>query len=999
MPETGSTNSPLPFEGFLTILTSRGFKAGIDQRARLLRLLDQPGMEASERLKTLLCPVFASNDAQQQEFYNLFDEYFPELSRLEQHDKIPVVPLTRGPRRLRPHSALIVALNVGWIGVLAYTGWRLLPRRVRPPESTLVEPRTRNNSEDSEAFTAGPFVLPKKSNQTAPKVPLPKIIAVIAPYLLVVSLLFWELISYLRREAILSRTPRNQPPAKWPLSPGPHPFRSPPNPTVRRIARRFAARRPGDSVQVDLPGTIAATVRALGFLRLAFRAVRERPEYLILIERQSLQDHLAALFRERMASLEREGMLMAVFFYDRVPQVCTGALDQEAIHLDALRSRFGAWKLLIFGNGSEFANPYVPEPSRTLAALSSFEHKVLFSPVPPGERTSSERRLESFLPVLPSTEEGLLSVAEYWSGGARIHPDPLPNAPASPPRWDELRWQELLPQYVQALRLYLGQALYRWLCACSLHTRLECELTFALGTREVLENHTVTEPEVLRLFRLEWFRKGLMPPPLRELLVRDLDPATAKNARSLILEYLRSSPAPAGSFAETVQKSEIAGQEWALQPAEQQRVLENREWMQLLAAMGAPKLSRIIPKRIRRWSFSNSLPTFGLAPGLRAVVAVSSAVLVLAGTEIAGLLPPIREVHQYVDVFRKRPNLSPSRCDNEAPGRSHPPRFRTASGYLESGMAYFADLNYDCAMTAFSNVITLDPRHAEAYSKRAACVLGLGLVGKDLERARADLETALRLDPTNPRAIYNMNVLLSRLGDFNSAIEYTRKSLSLNPNDAANHNGLGVVYDALHRFDDAIREYSEAIRLDRNFEYPYNNRGYVYQEQGDLNKALADYRKAVELNPTFALPACSIGQILLRQGKYEEAIVEFRKAIQNNPRYRPSYKTLWGALEDHEEHLKAVEVMNQLLAVSADADAYLYRGMAYDRMGENSLAALSDYNKAVELRPQWVLALRHRGMLYVALGHEDKAKADFGRILDLPADEESKKIARQYLEK
>jgi len=67
----------LPFAEFLANLTRQGFVVGVDQHLRLHTLLHRLGPDCPPaRLKSLLCPLFATNAKQQQQFYRAFDAYF-----------------------------------------------------------------------------------------------------------------------------------------------------------------------------------------------------------------------------------------------------------------------------------------------------------------------------------------------------------------------------------------------------------------------------------------------------------------------------------------------------------------------------------------------------------------------------------------------------------------------------------------------------------------------------------------------------------------------------------------------------------------------------------------------------------------------------------------------------------------------------------------------------------------------------------------------------------
>src|SRR5262249_31248867 len=90
----------------------------------------------------------------------------------------------------------------------------------------------------------------------------------------------------------------------------------------------------------------------------------------------------------------------------------------------------------------------------------------------------------------------------------------------------------------------------------------------------------------------------------------------------------------------------------------------------------------------------------------------------------------------------------------------------------------------------------------------AYCNRGYALTEKrELDRALADLEEAIKVDPTYACAYSNRGRVFTLRGDF----------------------------------DRAIQDYDEAIRRDPGFPIAYNNRGDAYLHKGDLDKAIADF--------------------------------------------------------------------------------------------------------------------------------------------------------------
>lgn len=128
------------------------------------------------------------------------------------------------------------------------------------------------------------------------------------------------------------------------------------------------------------------------------------------------------------------------------------------------------------------------------------------------------------------------------------------------------------------------------------------------------------------------------------------------------------------------------------------------------------------------------------------------------------------------------------------------------------------------------------------------------------ELAVADYRAALRLDPQNPRALYNIGHLLMLRKNFTEAAKNFQAALpraGSDPEIAGRvHYGLAMCLYHMGKSSDAIREFSDAIaRVPRVPEF-YFWRGTAYRSMRDDVNARNDFTRAAELasitNPELA---------------------------------------------------------------------------------------------------------------------------------------------------
>jgi len=84
----------------------------------------------------------------------------------------------------------------------------------------------------------------------------------------------------------------------------------------------------------------------------------------------------------------------------------------------------------------------------------------------------------------------------------------------------------------------------------------------------------------------------------------------------------------------------------------------------------------------------------------------------------------------------------------------------------------------------------------------------------DTRGAIESYEAALTTYPDSDIVLNNMGYAQIELGRFDKALDYLRRAVAGNPENAQAHLNLGIVYYAIQRYDDSIAEFTEAGRLD-----------------------------------------------------------------------------------------------------------------------------------------------------------------------------------------
>jgi lipoprotein NlpI len=172
---------------------------------------------------------------------------------------------------------------------------------------------------------------------------------------------------------------------------------------------------------------------------------------------------------------------------------------------------------------------------------------------------------------------------------------------------------------------------------------------------------------------------------------------------------------------------------------------------------------------------------------------------------------------------------------------------------------------------------------------------------KDFDRALADYNEAIRLNPKDAHAFNNRGVAYDNKKEYDRAIADYDAAIRLNSKLAAAFNNRGNAYRAKKDYDRAIADYNEAIRLDPKYAEAFNNRGRAYRAKKDYDHAIADYDAAIRLDPKHASAYLNRGLAYLYGDLLAKAQADFKEASELDP--KDAYAALWLDLTERRNNI------------------------------------------------------------------------------------------------
>jgi Flp pilus assembly protein TadD len=163
-----------------------------------------------------------------------------------------------------------------------------------------------------------------------------------------------------------------------------------------------------------------------------------------------------------------------------------------------------------------------------------------------------------------------------------------------------------------------------------------------------------------------------------------------------------------------------------------------------------------------------------------------------------------------------------------------------------------------------------------------------------------DIAAAERLAARSPAEARWRNLLGARYvqaGRFGDAVAQLNEAIRLEPSSVEAQFNLARALQLRGSLDLAIRHFREAARLAPRDDSVLVGLANALQDQGDTARAAATFRRAIAINPNGAEAHNNLGVALGMLGLLDEAIEEFRRALQIRPDYPDAERNLAAALQ------------------------------------------------------------------------------------------------------
>lgn len=283
--------------------------------------------------------------------------------------------------------------------------------------------------------------------------------------------------------------------------------------------------------------------------------------------------------------------------------------------------------------------------------------------------------------------------------------------------------------------------------------------------------------------------------------------------------------------------------------------------------------------------------------------------------------------------------------------------------------------NLDAAIGLFENALDRDPDFSLAYA---------GLADAYWERWK---------ETTDPK--------WTELAE-----EASYTALEKGPDYAESHVTLGNIYRETGKYGQAESEFRRAISIDDRNDEAYLGLALTQEAMGDCDAAVQTFLQAIEAQPDYWSNVSQMGAFYFRQGQLQEALACFQKVTELTPENVKVYSNLGAVHLRLGDADKAIEALEQSLALKPNYRAYSNLAYLYRAEGRLEEAAAT-FEKALALNPHDHRVWRSLGATYLDIpGQREAAHRATRRAIELaepslevnPNDAQLLAVLAQYYE-
>lgn len=357
----------------------------------------------------------------------------------------------------------------------------------------------------------------------------------------------------------------------------------------------------------------------------------------------------------------------------------------------------------------------------------------------------------------------------------------------------------------------------------------------------------------------------------------------------------------------------------------------------------------------------------------------------LALLEAVRLRPTYSEAHEILaDIYEKRGRFDLRDKHLELMMKARQASSATtAEEHIRQGIGARLTKNYELAREELEKALRMEPRNTKALFE-------LGIVYEELneqDKALSTFQTVLRL-PAPPVEVYNhISTIKFQQDDRQGAVDLLRQAVGQDPANPKLHYYLGNAYRKQKTDGKSIESYIKAIQLDPEMAEPHFNLGMIYLTRKQINDAILQFREVVRIRPEDYETYLFLGRAYRQSNQMDEAVKSIEEAIALKSDFLEARLLLGEIYLRQAEPERAIE---QLMIVQTynpnDLRARELMGKAYAQAGQLE-RAIETFQDIIAVAPDSVSAHYNLGVCYVSQRRYRDAIVEFAAVVQNKPDD------------
>jgi len=307
------------------------------------------------------------------------------------------------------------------------------------------------------------------------------------------------------------------------------------------------------------------------------------------------------------------------------------------------------------------------------------------------------------------------------------------------------------------------------------------------------------------------------------------------------------------------------------------------------------------------------------------------------------------------------------------------------------------------ALQALNEAIRIAPGLATAYLDRARIraeqlesashqmsEIVHTAASEDLRRRiEEDLNRVAQISRDRREVLMARAILTCTSGRYAESLLLFDEYLREIPTDTHARGSRGHALYHLGRLGEAEADLSRAIEGNAHDVFLYNLRGFLRHELGRYEAAVEDFTNAIRLAPGAASPYYGRARSWGALDRLDDAVMDATEALQRNPNHADAYLVRGNAHAKKKEWESSIRDYTRYIEFGRSLEdrywGHFSRGLSLFS-SRRYPQAISDFTKALTLKPDLTPAIQNRACAHLALRQFALAEADYTRVIELLPD-------------